>query len=189
MGTTAHNNFVDEANDLNRVNYDLATKRDNLREEKKKIKIEKDRIKFEIRSQKAVLRAKSIKVTDFFSPANCGKMPDEVATVAEWRSYLNCLFDGTPRTLKPHIDPDNPPGTRVYPNEGNAVDEADAAARQQKLDNIKAIMEKSKKDNPQTKDNPTVIPSPIENTSGEKGGSLSEQLKSSIKQIRNKLNL
>lgn len=144
----------------------------------------KDSLNFEIITLKSLLKHKSIDVLKFFNTYSCGQMPGEIAAVSEWRSYFDCLFDGTSRNRTDFTDPVNPGRMTIVPNDLGTmvIPENDPAASQQKQREIKKLLEETEK-NKKTKQ-PVVVPSPTAGDLNENGGSLSAALKSLIKQLR-----
>ena len=143
---------------------DISKRLISIQSQKELVQSSLEDLNFKIRSQRGVLRVKSIniKVQGIFNPTNCPQMPGEVATVAEWKSYLDCLFDGAPSNRPDFIDPNKPGGIRVIPN-------YDPSAQ------------------PGKHFYPLVVPPPTSDNTNEKGGSLSDALKSLIYQVRNKI--
>jgi hypothetical protein len=163
---------------------EITGRRTNLRIQLEKIQGKKDSLNFEIRKFRALLKHKSIDVLKFFNTYSCGQMPGENATVAEWKSYLDCLFDGTPRNRSGFANPANPGGITVFPNATGAIviPENDPAATQQKQREIKKLLEETEK-NKKPKQ-PIIVPVPQVGNSNENGGSLSAALRSVINQLR-----
>lgn len=151
------------------------------------VKSELEKINFTIRSQRGVLKVKSIKVKEFFDGGQCPQMPGEVATVQAWKSYLDCLFDEVTPDQPGFVDPNDPGHIKVNPNDASTlvIPENDPVAKQQKQKEIKKIIDDSKKNT--TTNTPIAVPAPNAENTNEQGGSLSAALMSLIHQIRNKI--
>ncbi|HVK97007.1 MAG TPA: hypothetical protein VM368_04275, partial [Flavisolibacter sp.] len=146
--------------------------------EKKFVKKSIDSLNFVTSSQRGLLKQKSIKINTegFFNTTACGQMPAQAATVAEWKSYFDCLFDGVARNKPAFIEPLNPGSAIMIPN--------DPIAHEQKLKAIQKLLEESKNNNKPRQ--AIVVPSPEMSNANENGGSLSATLKSLIIQLKNK---
>ena len=130
---------------------------------------------------RGLLKLKTFDVLKYFNTVACGDMPPENASLIIWKSYLDCLFDGN---TSPYMDPVNPGGMRITPNDpGIVVDESDAASRKAKEEAIKKILTEPPKKDRKVMD----VPPPVTNGSGDKPQSLSDKVKDALNLIMQKL--
>ncbi|HYM92918.1 MAG TPA: hypothetical protein VET23_02180 [Chitinophagaceae bacterium] len=133
----------------------------------------------------ASIKLKSFDVLKFFNTPSCGQMPSDEASAMEWKSYLDCLFDGTRRDNPDFVEPENPTGTNFF-SDPNAVvvPDYDPVAQQQKQNQIKKYLEETEKSKKPKQ--PIVVPSPEVNSNNQNGGSLSDKLKDVINNLKKK---
>ena len=182
-GTPEADQFIAEAKQLNDKKAAIIDKGDKLDKKNDSLQALIDNANFEIASLRGKIRTKAFNVLRFFNTPLCGNMPSEKASVMEWKSYLDCLFDGTPRNLPAFVEPKDPGGTKIFSNDQGApvvVPDYDPIASENKQSEIKKLIAANGK-KPKV---PFVVPAP--STATGVTGSFSDHLWKTIDNLLGK---
>ena len=172
--------YDDEAATIETTKSAIIARGQKLDIENTRIANEMDSLHLVQTQARGLLKLKTFDVLKYFNTVACGDMPPENASLIIWKSYLDCLFDGN---TSPYMDPVNPGGMRITPNDpGIIVDESDAASRKAKEEAIKKILTEPPKKDRKVMD----VPPPVSNGSGDKPQSLSDKVKDALNLIMQK---